>query len=418
MAAKEAVDCRADIPPMLSQEERNALQITTRCRQRWSACHNREAMPQDSAKAIEEFVTQCAWLKERELALECLYDGNFNVPKAAKLLRQARRERYKLRRNQDKILPLNDFKKALATYGKKFHLVNQVVGKSLRTSDIVQQYYYYKRSDNFRIWWRHTHARKTRKGFKEAERLRNHWATSATFQSYHDDLCDLCATGGTLRGCNGCPRAYHLSCGQPPHLKTNSADNWYCTYCQVAFHGPTPPLALSKENKYCMTYHRKPGFPRSLGNIMVEAGSDEDMDEQADRDCTHSFSRGIECKRDVGAFFAMKNAVTGVVAPLDAADVDKNSELEHQVCEGVLSSEKKLAFSQAELPTAQSTTGSSEFSAESSPIELEKASHVVIKRISLNRKRNRKMRIPRRLPPVQEKATENCVTCRSSHDDS
>ncbi|EEY68764.1 uncharacterized protein PITG_19145 [Phytophthora infestans T30-4] len=117
MVAKKPAACRAEIPPMLSQEQRDAVLYT----------------PQ----YIEEFLTEFSWLKEKELALQCLFDGEFDVPKAVGLLHTARRESYKARRDQDKRLPFKVLKKAIATHGKKFHLV-KVRAAIIRKVYIVQ----------------------------------------------------------------------------------------------------------------------------------------------------------------------------------------------------------------------------------------------------------------------------------------
>ncbi|KZV29464.1 hypothetical protein F511_03749 [Dorcoceras hygrometricum] len=48
----------------------------------------------------------------------------------------------------------------------------------------------------------------------------------------NDDLCIICADGGKLVLCDGCPRAFHKECASLlsiPHGK------WYCTYCQNKF---------------------------------------------------------------------------------------------------------------------------------------------------------------------------------------
>ncbi|XP_043699652.1 remodeling and spacing factor 1-like [Telopea speciosissima] len=47
-----------------------------------------------------------------------------------------------------------------------------------------------------------------------------------------DDLCTICADGGDLLLCDGCPRAFHKACvclSNIPH------GDWYCKYCQNMF---------------------------------------------------------------------------------------------------------------------------------------------------------------------------------------
>ncbi|KAG2985410.1 hypothetical protein PC121_g22394 [Phytophthora cactorum] len=136
MVAKKSAACRADIPPMLSQEQRDALVYTPQCRQRWGERQIKGAALLLKAEDVEEFLKEFAWLKETELALQCLFDGEFDVPKAVGLLHAARRERYKARRGQDKRLASEVFKDALAIHGKKFHLVKQALGAKVITREV------------------------------------------------------------------------------------------------------------------------------------------------------------------------------------------------------------------------------------------------------------------------------------------
>ncbi|KAL2509140.1 Acyl-CoA N-acyltransferase with RING/FYVE/PHD-type zinc finger domain [Forsythia ovata] len=47
-----------------------------------------------------------------------------------------------------------------------------------------------------------------------------------------DDLCIICADGGKLVLCDGCPRAFHKECAS---LSSIPPGKWYCTYCQNMF---------------------------------------------------------------------------------------------------------------------------------------------------------------------------------------
>ncbi|KAL2487308.1 Acyl-CoA N-acyltransferase with RING/FYVE/PHD-type zinc finger domain [Abeliophyllum distichum] len=47
-----------------------------------------------------------------------------------------------------------------------------------------------------------------------------------------DDLCIICADGGKLVLCDGCPRAFHKECAS---LSSIPQGKWYCTYCQNMF---------------------------------------------------------------------------------------------------------------------------------------------------------------------------------------
>ncbi|XWS59590.1 hypothetical protein CRYUN_Cryun08bG0135100 [Craigia yunnanensis] len=48
----------------------------------------------------------------------------------------------------------------------------------------------------------------------------------------NDDACIICADGGDLLLCDGCPRAFHKECASLP---TVPRGHWYCKYCQNMF---------------------------------------------------------------------------------------------------------------------------------------------------------------------------------------
>ncbi|KAK7857728.1 increased dna methylation 1 [Quercus suber] len=48
----------------------------------------------------------------------------------------------------------------------------------------------------------------------------------------NDDLCTICADGGDLLCCDGCPRAFHIECVPLPRIPSGT---WYCRYCQNVF---------------------------------------------------------------------------------------------------------------------------------------------------------------------------------------
>ncbi|KAK8542087.1 hypothetical protein V6N13_137348 [Hibiscus sabdariffa] len=47
----------------------------------------------------------------------------------------------------------------------------------------------------------------------------------------NDDACFICADGGNLLLCDGCPRAFHKECASLPTVH----GRWYCKYCQNMF---------------------------------------------------------------------------------------------------------------------------------------------------------------------------------------
>ncbi|XVF07796.1 hypothetical protein REPUB_Repub06bG0170500 [Reevesia pubescens] len=48
----------------------------------------------------------------------------------------------------------------------------------------------------------------------------------------NDDACIICADGGNLLLCDGCPRAFHKECASLPTIPRG---RWYCKYCQNMF---------------------------------------------------------------------------------------------------------------------------------------------------------------------------------------
>ncbi|KAL9228089.1 hypothetical protein vseg_003703 [Gypsophila vaccaria] len=49
---------------------------------------------------------------------------------------------------------------------------------------------------------------------------------------FNDDLCSICADGGNLLLCDGCPRAFHTECAS---LSGIPRGKWYCKYCENMF---------------------------------------------------------------------------------------------------------------------------------------------------------------------------------------
>ncbi|KAF5747855.1 hypothetical protein HS088_TW05G00584 [Tripterygium wilfordii] len=48
----------------------------------------------------------------------------------------------------------------------------------------------------------------------------------------NDDVCVICADGGNLLLCDGCPRAFHKDCAS---LSSVPRGDWYCRYCENMF---------------------------------------------------------------------------------------------------------------------------------------------------------------------------------------
>ncbi|KAK1946923.1 Chromodomain-helicase-DNA-binding protein 4 [Phytophthora citrophthora] len=343
-------------------------------------------------------------------ALQSLFDGEFDVPKTVELLHAARRQRFTARRELDTRLPSEAFKDAVATHGKKFHLVKQALGENVATREIVSKYYLWKRTDDFKEWRRLHAAKKVKKSKKEVERLRQ-WMgendpETETYLSYHNKRCELCATGGSLLCCDGCARAYHISCAQPPITKVPD-ENWYCLHCQDAFGEPTPKLVPSEENPYCLQCPPFPGVPRSLIECMTDASSYE-----GEQDCS-----GDELEDSVSSQFVDGSDNDGNVSDCPSTDY-----LSSNAGNGSLTDNESDSTSTKIRPSSARNPGSVAHSpdikqegeaeihppvssvppmvqtAESFSTGVRRTPVVQLEKLS-SRKRHRKMLAPRRIPP-------------------
>ncbi|XP_041658958.1 autoimmune regulator [Cheilinus undulatus] len=54
--------------------------------------------------------------------------------------------------------------------------------------------------------------------------------TNSITVHYNDDECAVCKDGGELICCDGCPRAFHLTCLHPP-LASIPSGRWQCQWC-------------------------------------------------------------------------------------------------------------------------------------------------------------------------------------------
>ncbi|XP_042353071.1 autoimmune regulator [Plectropomus leopardus] len=54
--------------------------------------------------------------------------------------------------------------------------------------------------------------------------------TTTGMVQYNDDECAACKDGGELICCDGCPRAFHLNCVDPP-LTSIPSGTWQCEWC-------------------------------------------------------------------------------------------------------------------------------------------------------------------------------------------
>ncbi|XP_059200834.1 autoimmune regulator isoform X2 [Centropristis striata] len=60
--------------------------------------------------------------------------------------------------------------------------------------------------------------------------FRHQGETNTGLVQYNEDECAVCKDGGELICCDGCPRAFHLTCTDPP-LSTVPSGTWQCGWC-------------------------------------------------------------------------------------------------------------------------------------------------------------------------------------------
>ncbi|CAI5709984.1 unnamed protein product [Hyaloperonospora brassicae] len=284
---------RAVIPPILPQEQRDALVYTPQCHQRWGG---RQIEDRIKTEVVDQFLEEFASLHETEAALQCLFESNFDQSKAVQLLHAARRQRQLARRDRDEKIDAETFRAAIKMHGKKFHLVQQALDDDrVHTRDIVSNYYSWKRTPEFRKWRRRQRPmRKCRQNKKETKRLRLNGESdedleAETLRDYHDKKCGRCTTGGKLLCCDGCTRAYHFSCIEPPILTMpRDDDEWFCPYCQAVFGGTKPKMVPSDENEYCLVCLPFPHVPHTLVDVSTDGSSDEQEVDEAEGHSGHS----------------------------------------------------------------------------------------------------------------------------------
>lgn len=238
-------DVRADIPALLSvtAQRQNRGHYAPLCRQQWGWRGGEE--PALSPSQVTEFLRTYAWLNETELALQCLFEGNFDVPRSVEILHAARREKLRLQRDQEDRIRASAFAVAMGRHSKKFHLVKRKLGRQVTTREVVSKFYLWKHTPAAASWRERQQAKKKREAAR-LERLRS--------KDYHKEFCGACFKGGKLLCCDGCERAYHLQCVQPPMTEVPKGD-WFCAHCQE-----TPAPVDTDEEQY-----QKVGAPTPSG---------------------------------------------------------------------------------------------------------------------------------------------------------
>ncbi|KAI9912042.1 hypothetical protein PsorP6_008716 [Peronosclerospora sorghi] len=404
-------ECRAEIPPLLTQNKQDASVYKQQYRQRWGEQHCGNVTLSMKVEDVEKFITKFTWLHETEVALQCLFDGEFDLQKAMRLLHANRRERHEALRDRNERLEPEAFKTAVETYGKKFHRVKQALGQKVTTQEVICTYYLWKQTTEYKNWRRRQKLKKCQMK-RELDRLclgdkSEVNLTVETSRGYHNRYCELCATGGKLLCCDGCARAYHFSCVQSPiTTPSRKDDEWFCSYCQAVFGGAKPRKVLSDDNKYVLMCLPFPNFSCMPIESMVDTVSqeeDNELEENLDGNDDENFCsilRGDDvknCDLQSGKFEEVTN--NGL----------ENTRANILSFPGVESGNSKQTLTRTAEVFAQNrqkgveSCGGSSLMGPSSPMKrvIEGSSAAMSGMRVSGRKRHRKIMAPRRIPPPQ-----------------
>eukprot|EP00644_Phytophthora_capsici_P005434 jgi/Phyca11/78969/gw1.1.1359.1 len=233
---------RAEIPALLSvaEQERNREQFQPQYRQRWGWRDGQR--PKVSQDEITEFVQTYSWQEETEMvkyalsqlwALQSLFEGDYDVPKAVEIIHDTRREKLRVKREEAERIDKNIFQRAMDRHGKKFHLVKRRF-RNVSSRELVNKFYLWKETPEYKKWH---DSQREKKRKREAKRI----AQQRPAADHHMEFCAICLKGGKLLCCDGCVRAYHLNCVRPALLDIPEGD-WFCSHCRfVTFKAPPPP---------------------------------------------------------------------------------------------------------------------------------------------------------------------------------
>ncbi|KAK1946922.1 Chromodomain-helicase-DNA-binding protein 5 [Phytophthora citrophthora] len=224
---------RAEIPALLSvaDQERNREQFQPQYRQRWGWRDGQR--PKISKDEITEFVQTYSWQEETEMALQSLFEGDYDVPKAVEIIHDTRREKLSVKREEAERIDKNIFQRAMDRHGKKFHLVKRRF-RNVSSRELVNKFYLWKDTLEYKKWH---DSQREKKRKREAKRI----ARQRPAADHHMEFCAICLKGGKLLCCDGCVRAYHLNCVRPALLDIPDGD-WFCSHCRfVTFKAPPPP---------------------------------------------------------------------------------------------------------------------------------------------------------------------------------
>ncbi|OWZ10585.1 hypothetical protein PHMEG_00016548 [Phytophthora megakarya] len=222
----QEAEIRADIPALLPvvDQDRNKQLSRPQYRQRWG--WRNDERPKLSPSETVAFVRTYAWPKETEMALQCLFEADYDVPKAVESIHDARHEKLRLKREETERVQKCIFEKAMDRHGKKFHIVKRRLGRTVTARELVSKFYLWKNTPEYEKWH---DGQREKKRKKEAKRI----ARQRPAADQHMEFCEICLKGGKLLCCDGCERAYHLNCVRPALLDVPEGD-WFCSHCRDA----------------------------------------------------------------------------------------------------------------------------------------------------------------------------------------
>ncbi|CAH0522686.1 unnamed protein product [Peronospora belbahrii] len=217
---------RADIPALLSidQQQQNKHIYKSSYRQRWG--WQDDQRPKLTPNEITKFVRTYAWPKETELALQCLFEANYDVSRAVEIIHEARRQKLRLNRDESERIHMGLFEKSMVRHGKDFHLVKRRLGRNVTTRELVNKFYLWKIRPEYEKWH---DGQREKKRKREAKRLQKLHPAVGQNREY----CEVCLKDGKLLCCDGCERACHLNCIRPALLDVPEGD-WFCSRCRDA----------------------------------------------------------------------------------------------------------------------------------------------------------------------------------------
>ncbi|GMF36350.1 unnamed protein product [Phytophthora lilii] len=153
------------------------------------------------------------------MALQSLYEADYDIPTAVEIIHDARREKLRLKREEAERIHKFAFEKAMDRHGKKFHFVK--VNRSKYTNPPFQANASF---DGMTLSSDDLREKKRKKEVKRQEQCR-------PAEDQHKEYCEKCFKGGKLLCCDGCERAYHLNCVRPALLDVPEGD-WFCSHCR------------------------------------------------------------------------------------------------------------------------------------------------------------------------------------------